>query len=78
MKASVVQLRYRMHDVLKALNRNEPVKILYHGKIKGTIHPEIEATDGRIREHAFFNMHREAGSVEDQMARLRGGRHRDL
>ncbi len=34
MTASVVELRYKMNDVLKALNRNEDVSILYHGKVK--------------------------------------------
>ena len=37
MKATVVDLRYRMKEVLKALDRNEDVKILYHGKTKGVI-----------------------------------------
>lgn len=35
MKATVVDLRYKMNDVLKALDRNETVTILYHGKVKG-------------------------------------------
>ena len=35
MKASVVDLRYRINDILKAIDRNEEVTILYHGKIKG-------------------------------------------
>jgi antitoxin (DNA-binding transcriptional repressor) of toxin-antitoxin stability system len=78
MKASVVDLRYRMNDVLKALNRNEPVTILYHGKVKGTIVPKQGAAKESVREHAFFRMHRESASVEDQMSALRGGRHRDL
>lgn len=32
MQASIVDLRYRMNDILKALARNEEVEILYHGK----------------------------------------------
>ena len=39
MKASVVDLRYRMKDVLKALRRRESVEILYHGKTAGIILP---------------------------------------
>ncbi len=27
-------LRYKMNDVVKALDRNEKVTVLYHGKIK--------------------------------------------
>jgi len=37
MKANVVDLRYKMNDVLKALDRNEQVTVLYHGKVKGII-----------------------------------------
>ena len=33
MKASIVDLRYRMNDVLKALERSEDVDILYHGRV---------------------------------------------
>ena len=32
MKATIVDLRYRMKDVISALKRNEKVYILYHGK----------------------------------------------
>jgi hypothetical protein len=34
MEASVLDLRYRMDEVLKALDRREKVIILYHGKVK--------------------------------------------
>ena len=39
MKASVVDLRYKMKDVLKALDRNERVTVLYRGKVKGVLIP---------------------------------------
>ena len=32
MKASIVDLRYQMKDVLKSLDRGESVTIFYHGK----------------------------------------------
>ena len=32
-------LRCKMNDVLKALDKNEKVTVLYHGKIKGIIVP---------------------------------------
>ena len=35
MRANIVDLRYRMNDVLKALDRNEEVTILYYGQEKG-------------------------------------------
>lgn len=35
MQASILDLRYRMKEILQALERNETVEILYHGKRKG-------------------------------------------
>lgn len=39
MEATVVDLQYHMNEVLKALDRNESVNVLYHGRIKGIIRP---------------------------------------
>jgi len=78
MQATIVDLRYRMNDVLKALDRNEEVGILYHGKLKGIIRTAMRRTARRVTEHPFFNMQRNVGSVDAKMGRLRGGRYRDL
>ena len=74
MNASVIDLRYKMNDVLKALDRNEDVTILYHGKIKGVIASHSPSSSKKVTEHAFFNMIDAEKSVEDQMNQLRGGR----
>ena len=78
MKASVIDLRYRMNDVLKALGRNENVQILYHGKVKGVISPGREKTTRSVRQHPFFKMSKSSESVAHQMESLRGGRHHAL
>ncbi len=80
MKASIVELRYRMHDVLKALARNEDVRIVYHGKLKGILRSNTTKALRRITEHPFFNMRRgkKTMTVDEEMARLRVGRYRDL
>ena len=79
MEATVVDLRYHMNDVLKALERNEPVSVLYRGKVKGIIHPAAACAPARrLRDHAFFGSRVSAESVEDTVERLRGGRYRDL
>lgn len=78
MKATVVDLRYRMNDVLRALDRNEDVSILYHGKTKGVLRARVTRTGGKVMEHPFFNMRPAEGSVADQMENLRGGRYRAL
>ena len=83
MQASILDLRYRMKDVLKAVERRETVDVLYHGKLKARLVP-IEAAKSqkqskRVQEHPFFGM--TAGDNEPVpavMTRLRGGRCRDL
>ena len=78
MKATILDLRYRMNEVLKALDRNENVSILYHGKLKGVITPGAEVTGAKVTQHPFFNMRKGVKSVEQEMAELRGGRHSDI
>lgn len=76
MKVSVADLRYKMKNILKALDRNEKVTIMYHGKEKGTIIPAASDTDLSVSGHPFFGM--KAGkttkSVEEMMADIRGVR----
>ena len=78
MDATIVDLRYRMNEVLKALDRREDVRVLYHGKLKGILAAGSVRQSGRIHEHPFFNMRRSAVSVDEEMVGLRGGRHGDL
>jgi hypothetical protein len=78
MKATVVDLRYHMNDVLKALDRNESVSVLYRGKVKGIIRPVIESTSARVTDHPFFGMCPSGDDVGQVMDEIRGGRHRDI
>lgn len=79
MEASVVDLRYRMKDVLQALDRNEEVTVLHRGKVKGTIVPEGRKGTVSAKDHPLFGSAKEpADSLEEEMAELRGGRFRDL
>jgi hypothetical protein len=78
MKATVVDLRYRMNDVLKALDRNEDVAILYRGKQKGVLRAQTSRSKMKVTAHPFFGMRSAGQSVEAEMEALRGGRHRDL
>ena len=77
LKASVVDLRYRMNEVLSALERNETVEILYHGKIKGIIQPSGFKTTKRVKEHKLFCMRIETEeSVNVIMEKVRGQRYK--
>jgi antitoxin (DNA-binding transcriptional repressor) of toxin-antitoxin stability system len=78
MKATVVDLRYRMKEVLKALERNEDVSILYHGKPKAVIKAHARQAARKVAKHPFFNMNKKKDSVGSRMDKLRGGRYVDL
>jgi len=76
MKASIVDLRYKTNDILKALDRNESVTVLYHGKIKGVIKPAREKTVSKIKDHPFFGMNKDSEeTVLEELANLRKTRH---
>lgn len=77
MKASILDLRYKTKDVLKALERNETVTISYRGKEKGRILPVETAGHGnrKVSEHAFFASSECGRTVDEQMQRLRGDRY---
>ena len=78
MKASVVDLRYRMNEVLKALECNEDVSIMARGRLKGVLRPVRGKPGIKVRDHPFFNMLKSSETVEQRMEQLRGGRYRDL
>lgn len=79
MKATVLDLRYRMKEVLKALDKGEKVSVFYHGKLKGTIIP-VGAEQGlRVADHPFFGMARdEQKTVLEQVDELRRSRFDDI
>jgi antitoxin (DNA-binding transcriptional repressor) of toxin-antitoxin stability system len=71
-KASVVDLRYRMKEVLQALDKGERVAVFYHGKLKGTIIPIGADSSARVKDHPFFGMAAdEPTMVSVQMDELR-------
>ena len=76
MKASIVDLRYKTNDILKALDRNESVTVLYHGKVKGIIKPARERSELKVRDHPFFGMYDESGeTVLEELENLRKPRY---
>jgi len=67
MKASVLDLRRRTREILKALERNETVTILYRGKVKGILRPvpgrEVKA--GSAASHPAFGMWKDRRDLKD-------------
>ena len=80
MKATVVDLRYKMNDVLKALDRNEKVTVLYRGKVKGVLIPAAQTKDISMTDHPFFGMSSQDSrkSVLDELDDLRRTRYDDI
>ncbi len=80
MKATIVDLRYKMSDVLKALDRNENVTVLCHGKVKGVLVPAKRETSKKISGHPFFGMSSQGTkkSVLDELNELRKARYNDI
>ena len=76
MKASIVDLRYKTTDILKALDRNESVAVLYHGKIKGIIKPAKGKSAIKVKDHPFFGMCRNnENSALEELDNLRKSRY---
>ena len=82
MKASVVDLRYRMKEVLNALDRGETVTVLYRGKEKARLTPiDSEKKKGSLASHPAFGMWKDRADLKDVPAyvrQLRRGRFDDL
>jgi antitoxin (DNA-binding transcriptional repressor) of toxin-antitoxin stability system len=79
MNASIVDLRYKTKQILAALDRQETVSVLYHGKLRGKIVPAAPRPGRKVEDSDFFGMRAKEGkSVAAVMRDLRGGRHRGL
>jgi hypothetical protein len=80
MQATTLDLRRRMPQVLRALARNEKVKLFHRGKEKGVILPAgREGTRVKATAHPAFGMWRKRADLKqpaDYVHRLRRkGRH---
>ncbi|MGD0383688.1 MAG: type II toxin-antitoxin system prevent-host-death family antitoxin [Thermoguttaceae bacterium] len=80
MKASILDLRRQMSEVLKSLDHNEPVTILHRGKEKAVLYPAKSAPSepGAVTDHPAFGMWKNRKDISDvgqYVRRLRKGRH---
>ena len=82
MKATIVDLRYRMKDVLSAVERGETVTVLYRGKPKAKIVPISEKVAlAKITKDPAFGMWKDRQDMRDPAAyvrKIRQGRVFDL
>ena len=78
MKASILDLRRRMGDVLKAIQRNETVTLLHRGKAIAIIQPDAgRSAEKPVAGHEVFGMwtdRTDLGDVGAVVDKLRKGR----
>ena len=78
MVATVLDMRYRTHDLLASLSRGVQVVITYRGRKAGILLPYSEERlpeCGHVRDHPFFaSAVNEAVSVDEKVDKLRGAR----
>jgi hypothetical protein len=66
MKATILDLRRRMGEILKSLERNEPVSILHRGKEKGIIYPvPPREAKSSVEQHPAFGMWKDRDDMKD-------------
>ena len=77
MKATIVDLRYRMKEVLRAIDRGEIVTVLYRGKEEAKLMPiagRLEASEksaAKTEEQPFFGMWSNRDDLSDPASYLR-------
>lgn len=74
MKASILDLRYRMTDVLRAIDRGETVTVLHRGKVKARLVPLNEPAGGEVPKAAdlpFCGMWKDRKDMADPTAYIR-------
>jgi antitoxin (DNA-binding transcriptional repressor) of toxin-antitoxin stability system len=77
--ASVVDLRYKMREVLTAIRRGEVVNVKYRHKRIARIIPEKTGRQEDLMNHAFFGSAADARqTVYEHVRSLRKRRYRDL
>jgi prevent-host-death family protein len=81
MKATIADLRYRMKDVLSAVERGESVTLLYRGKPKARIVPVAQEIGAKLAEAEVFGMwkdRKDLRNVPAYVRKLRQGRFGDF
>ena len=73
MEASILDLRRRMAAVLRALDRNESVKILYRGRPRAILIPAGSRNRERdsVANHPAFGMWKDNENLGDVPAHVR-------
>jgi antitoxin (DNA-binding transcriptional repressor) of toxin-antitoxin stability system len=65
MKATVLDLRYRMKDVFRAIDRGESITVTYRGTVKARIVPAGEIVTAKSNADPAFGMWRDRKDLEN-------------
>jgi antitoxin (DNA-binding transcriptional repressor) of toxin-antitoxin stability system len=73
MKASILDLRRRMAEVLRALDRNETVKIFYRGRERAVLIPSgmSQGVTPPAKSHPAFGIWKDRDDLDDVPAYVR-------
>jgi antitoxin (DNA-binding transcriptional repressor) of toxin-antitoxin stability system len=74
MDATIVDLRYRMKEVLRAIDRGETVTVLYRGKAKAKLTPVGPAPDDprpRTKDQPLFGIWKNREDLRDPASYVR-------
>ena len=77
MNATIVDLRYRMKDVLRAIDRGETVTVLYRGKEKAKLMPIAPASGAgdkgapKTKDQPLFGLWKERVDLTDPASYVR-------
>ena len=72
MRASILDLRNRMREILNALDLNEIVTLTYRGKEKAKIVPtQLDTAKASLKGHPAFGMWKDRTDNEDVASAVR-------
>ena len=77
MNATIVDLRYHMKEVLRAIDRGETVTVLYRGKAKAKLTPLSPVPDAsdegapKTGDQPIFGLWKDRGDLTDPVSYLR-------
>ena len=76
MKATTLDLRYKMKDILRAIDRGETVTVLYRGKEKARLVPidAKPAKELKPSDHPAFGMWKDREDMKDPVTYIRNMR----
>jgi len=75
MKATIVDLRYNMKHVLRAINRGETVTVLCRGKERAKLTPIAPPAGGggpKTKDQPLFGLWKDREDISDPASYLRG------